>query len=290
MPPLLQIIGALVLTYWCSRAVLLLLRKWSTSTQRVYAAHALSLVFLSLVVSWFERSPSAFLPYLPAQLFWLIVDKTREQPVLTKRRSSRRRSSQATSGDMLGRIVTGVVGVATAAYLAIGAGTFIDDSFSYAEVYLADPGRGFRKAVASDVVYALGKPAYSRPTDQGDWKPGEPGDNPDWLYANMIMRVRFDPANGTVTSLSCLEDHPLAKESCPTTLGVRVGDVEDDLYDALGAPTNEILLPDGKKVMRYQDIGHDFVLERFEVKSIRVYPDNGNWLSKLFRMFIWMLP
>ena len=290
MPPLLHIIGALVLTYWCSRAALLLLRKWSTSTQRVYAAHALSLLFLSLVVAWFERSPSSFLPYLPAQLFWLIVDKAREQPALSKRRSGRRRSSQATTGDTIGRIVTGVVGVATAAYLAIGVGTFIDDSYSYAEVYLADPGRGFRKAVPSDVVYALGKPAYSRAGDTDDWKSGEPGGNSDWLYANMVMRVRFDPANDTVTSLSCLEDHPLAKESCPATLGIRVGDVEDDLYDVLGAATNETLLPDGKKVMRYQDIGHDFVLERFEVKSIRVYPDNGNLLSKLSRMFIWMLP
>ena len=142
----------------------------------------------------------------------------------------------------------------------------------------------------SDVVYALGKPDYTRADDQGEWKQGEPGNDRDWLYTSLLMRVRFDPQTGFVTSLSCQEDHPLAKESCPANLGVRVGDIEDDLYDVLGAPSSEYLLADGRKVMRYQDIGHDYVLEQFEVKSVRVYPDNGNWFAKLGRLVIWMLP
>lgn len=290
MPPLLQTIGALVLTYWCSRAALSFLKNRGTTAQRMILAHAASLIFLGIVVGWFERSPTGFLPYLPAQLFWLIVDKAREQPHLISRRSGSRRRSQAATAASLGRIVTWVVGIATAAYVAIGVGTFIDQSYNYAQVYMIDPGKGFRKAVRSDVVYALGKPDLSRSEGQSDWKPGEPGDNTDWLYKDLLMRVRFDPATGFVTSLSCQEDHPLARESCPTNLGVSVGDFEDDLYDVLGAPSSERLLADGRKVMRYRDIGHDFVLEQFEVKSVQVYPDNGDWFAKLTRMLVWMLP
>lgn len=290
MPPLLNVIGALVLTYWCSRAALWFLRNRGTTAQRMILAHAASLVFLALVAGWFERSPSSFLTYLPAQIFWLIADKAREQPSLIRRRSGSRRRSDAATSASIGRMITWIVGIATAGYAAVGVGTFIDESYNYAEVYLVDPGRGFRKAIRSDVVYALGKPDLSRADDQGEWKPGEPGASTDWLYKDLLMRVRFDPATGFVTGLSCQEDHPLAKESCPANLGINVGDVEDDLYEVLGAPGSEHLLPDGRKVMRYPDIGHDFVLEQFVVKSVRVYPDNGNWFAKLGRMLVWMLP
>jgi hypothetical protein len=231
MPPLLQTIGALLLTYWCSRAALWFFRNRGTTAQRLILAHGASLIFLAIIVGWFERSPTGFLPYLPAQIFWLLVDKAREQPNLIRRRSGSRRRSQAATAASVARIINWVVGITTAAYVAVGVGTFIDESYNYAEVYLIDPGRGFRKAVRTDVVYALGKPDYSRANEQGEWQPGEPGSNTDWLYKGVLMRVRFDPATGFVTSISCQEDHPLAREGCPANLGISVGDVEDDLYE-----------------------------------------------------------
>ena len=190
----------------------------------------------------------------------------------------------------MGRVVNVVVGLVTAAYLAIGVGTFVDHAYGYTDIYLIDPGKGFRPAVRTDVVYALGQPDFTRAQGSSTWEPGGQPGNPDWLYKTRVMNVRFDPQTGSVTSLSCQEDHALAKEGCPPNLGIRIGNHEDHLYDALGAPTSEYLLADGKKVMRYHDIGHEYVLERFRVGSIRLYPDNAGIFAKLSRMIIWMLP
>lgn len=288
MPPFLQAIAALVLTYWFSRAFMRAAKNHGTPALRLVGAHVASFLLLSLLAAWFERSPSAFLPYLPAQLFWLVVDKVREQPTLLKRRKSRHRSSQS-EGDALGRVITGIVALLTAAYVGIGGGIYAEEAISYGEVYVSPPFPGLPSAVRTDAVYALGKPDFGRASESEAWRAARPDTDSEWLYKNRVIRVKFNQ-RGSVTSIGCQEEHPMAKESCLPTLGVTVGVIEDELYDILGAPNSVFLLPDGKKIMRYTDIGHDFMLEQFEVKSIRLYPDHGGWLRRVPRFLIWLLP
>lgn len=288
MSPLMQIIGVVVLTFWCSRAALWLLRNWRNRSQRTVVAHIASLLFLAVVAGWFERSALAVYPFLPGQLLWLVLDFARQQPKLFKSKSrSRRRSSESAGGDAAGRRIAVLVGAVTAVYVAVGLVTFLTQSISYAEVYLVDPGQNFRKADRSTVSYVLGRPDFTRPGGQAAWTAGGDRGNPEWLYKSPLILVRFDRSTGLMTSLVCQED---PKESCPANLGVQIGDIEDQVYEVLGAPTSEYLLEDGRKVMRYQDVGHDFVLERLRVKSVRVYPDNGDLPTKLVRLLVWMLP
>jgi hypothetical protein len=283
MPPLMHFLGALVATYFVSRLAYRMIKNWGTRLQRTVVAHLLSLAFLGVLVGWLESSPFSITQYLPWQVLWLVVDVVRQQPSVVGSSSRRRRRSGSDRDTLIGRGIAVVVGAVAAAYVSYGFLIFAWQSITLAEVSV-DHNR-------QDVFYVLGAPTFVRASKNDGWsRGGADRPEPEWLYTSPYIKITFDQQNGLVNSMSCRESPKTSDRPCPNTLGVGVGDMEWDLEAALGDPSSTHLLSGGKKVMRYSDVGHDFVLEQFRVTMVRVYPDSGNSFRKLWRFLAWLLP
>lgn len=73
-----NLVGAAIITYFCSRLILLVLRRWSGGVPRLALAHVTSWLLITLVVAIIERySLGAGWIYLGPQMFWLVIDMMR---------------------------------------------------------------------------------------------------------------------------------------------------------------------------------------------------------------------
>jgi hypothetical protein len=112
-------------------------------------------------------------------------------------------------------------------------------------------------------------------------------DHEIWYYNNPTpMEVNL--AGGRVENVAC-SDLPERVSNCPSALGLRIGDWETDLYARLGDPTTTSL-SSGRKLLRYQDLGYAFSLERARVYRISLQAPDGSGSGKLARFLLWTLP
>jgi len=293
MSHILVAVGALILTYWVSRASLRALSFTKLAgLPRLLTGHAISFALLALfVILEGSNDVNAPLPYLPAQAFWLGVDWLLTRRFETPSQRRRRRSSSMASGTRRASgnfeppkwLIPVAMGVLTIGYVAYGWRTFSYESISYHDVIIGTPPR--------DTIYAAGKPAFGRNGDGEQWRPieGDPQQYSQWMYRQPLMVVRFSPEH-FVTDVRCSNNESIQESSCLSTLAIDVGSSEGHLYEKLGTAPAGGTTPDGRRVASYPEIGHDFVLEQFTVRALHVYPSNGNTLAKLWRFFLWLVP
>ena len=74
---MLNFLGALALTYWLSRLLLHVPRKWDGNPVRLILAHLGSLLLASLLFYLKSGLGSVPLSYAISQAIWLLVDGTR---------------------------------------------------------------------------------------------------------------------------------------------------------------------------------------------------------------------
>ena len=68
-----------------------------------------------------------------------------------------------------------------------------------------------------------------------------------------------------------------------------VGNFDGQMSDRLGAPTAVSIGP-GTKLMRYPELGHDYLLEQFSIRAVRVYPEKRDRLVKFYRLIRYAIP
>jgi len=293
MSHILVAMGALILTYWVSRASLRALAFTKlVGLPRLIAAHAISFALLaSFVFLEGAKDINAPLPYFPAQVLWLGIDWLLGKRFAAPSQRRRRRSSSMASGTRRpsGKfeppkwLIPVAVGVLTIGYVAYGWRTFSYETISYHDVIIGTPPR--------DTIYAAGKPAFGRNGDGEQWRPieGDPQQYSQWMYRQPLMVVRFSPDH-FVTDVHCRNNDKIQESSCLSTLAIDIGTSEGQLYEKLGMAPAGGTTPDGRRVASYPEIGHDFVLEQFAVRALHVYSSNGNTLAKLWRFFLWLVP
>lgn len=286
MSALLLPIGVLILTFWVSRAFLTVLRRTTlTPTQRLLIGHAGSLALIALFVFW-VRVFDVIAPfiYLPGQLFWFGLDWLRENQVGKAASRSRRRGTARTMQSIKipeWFLLVGM-GVLAVAYVGYAWNRFSWEAISYGDVYVYAP--------PPDVVYAAGKPTMARKDDTQPWQPvSDPRHSAQWLYTTPFMIFNFN-RDQLVNNIVCSNQDKVSQGACTPTLRIDIGEHENSVMARLGSPTNLIITEDGKHIFSYPEIGHDFVFEQFYVRSLRVYPSNGNTLGWYWRFIIWMLP
>ena len=284
MTAILMLLGTLIVTFWVSRALLAALRRTSlTAAQQLLVGHAASLLLIGLFVFW-AKVLNIFAPffYVPAQLAWLALDWVR-QKAAPKPSSRRRRSTKnKVSVNIPGWLVMAVMGGMTALYLGSGLVIFSREAKTYDNFFIGNS--------PEEVVYAVGRPAMARNSDAEQWKPVQSGQrSAQWMYTAPFMIVSFSPEQ-TVQNVVCTNQDKVSQGPCVPTLNVDIGDHEVAVLARLGLPTALFTTADGKRIYRYPELGHDFVFEQFYVRSVRVYPMNGDTLGWCWRFLLWMLP
>lgn len=287
MTAILTLLGTLIVTFWVSRAFLAALRRTSlTAMQRLLIGHAASLLLIGLFVFW-VKVLNIFAPfiYVPAQLIWLGVDWLRQRTA--PKPSSRRRRSSSSSKSQLNIsiprwLVLAAMGTLTTLYVLGGLAIFSKETKTYDNFFIGDS--------PQEVVYAVGKPAMARNSDAEQWQPVQAAQpSAQWMYTAPFMILSFSPQQ-TVENVVCTNQDKVSQGACVPTLKVDIGDHEVTVLAKLGAPTNLFTTPDGKRIYRYPELGHDFVFEQFYVRSMRVYPMNGDTFGWCWRFVLWMLP
>jgi hypothetical protein len=258
---------------------------------RLLVAHAISFVVLAVFVTLVSANNIDMpIPYFPAQLAWLGVDWFLSRPDAAQKRR-RRRSSNMASGtyrppqqaltNYKWAILT-AMGLLTIGYTLYGWRTFSYESISYHDVIVGGS--------PQDAIYAAGKPVFGRNADGERWqKIDDPLRYSQWMYRQPLMIVRFTPDH-RVADIECTNDDRLSQGACLTTLSVGVDSTEGQLYEKLGLAPAGGSTQDGKHIARYPELGHEFVLQQFYVKALRVGPSNGDFLAKLWRFFLWLVP
>jgi len=286
MTAILTALGVLILTFWVSRAFLAALRRTTLSMkQQLLLGHAASLLLIGLFVFW-VKVLNVFAPfvYIPGQLAWLGLDLLRQQPVQKAPSRRRRRSSTKTRSSInipewLLRAIMGTLGLA---YVGLGWVVFDKETKTYDNFFIGNS--------PEEVVYAVGKPVMARNSDAEMWQPAKGTQySPQWLYTSPFMVVSFNP-DQTVRNVVCTNQDKVSQGACVSTLGLDIGDHEITVLAKLGLPNGIITTPDGKRIYSYPELGHDFVFEQFYVRSIRVYPMNGDTLGWCWRLLLSMLP
>lgn len=283
-----EFIGGVIATYLVSRAMLRLVRNLAGEVPRAVAAHLASLAALTLLVKWLEGTGTSVLTYIPGQLIWLAFDLTRHKIALkltgTGARAGRghRRRGGTKSKDIVGRMTALVIGLMAIGYVWYGNSLFADQSRTYAAIPVA--------ATPPDVLYYVGKPELVRRHGERWSRVGEPRSYSEWLYISPFVHVRFSSERARVDSISCREDSVPVRARCPATLGVTIGATEWEVMDALGPPSNTQLFDGGTKLMNYPEAGQSFVLEKFRVKMIRLYPESGDTSARLLRLIAFLIP
>ncbi|MEO7680795.1 MAG: hypothetical protein ABIS14_08910 [Sphingomonas sp.] len=285
MTAILTLLGTLIVTFWVSRALLAALRRTSlTARQQLLIGHAASLLLIGLFVFW-VKVLNIFAPftYIPGQLAWLALDWLRQMAVPKPPSSRRRRSSKARVNiDIPGWLVLAVMGSLTALYVGAGLVVFAKEAATYDNFFIGNS--------PQEVVYAVGKPAMARNSDAEQWQPIQGAQrSAQWLYTAPFMIISFSPEQ-TVQNVVCTNQDKVSQGACVPAMKVDIGDHEMTVLAKLGLPTNLFTTPDGKRIYRYPELGHDYVFEQFYVRSIRVYPMNGDTLGWCWRFLLWMLP
>jgi hypothetical protein len=285
MTAILLLLGTLILTFWVSRAFLAVLRRTSLPVkQQLLVGHAASLALIGLFVAYVKvfniYAPFA---YIPGQLLWLGLDWLRQHQDAKPVSRSRRRNSRSLPTIKIPEwLLLSAMGLLAFAYVGYNWLTFDYETTTYHDVYIG--------STPPDVVYAVGKPAMARGGDAESWQPVQDARrSAQWMYTNPFMVIHFNP-NQTVANIVCSNQDKVSTGACVPTIKTDIGDHEQQVFGKLGFPTNLITTDDGKHIYSYPEIGHDFVLEQFYVRSIRVYPRSGNTAGWWWRFLIWMLP
>lgn len=169
----------------------------------------------------------------------------------------------------------------TLAYVLGCAGTWMIAQSGYAGA----PINGDRATIR----YALGAPDAFR-GDEPTWSTeGDSDAALFWQYELPKTLVSFDPVTDRSTSITCLQDARSSGAPCPGVLGVRIGDLEQDVLEVIGTPTSSSI-SNGRKTLHYEEVGYDFVLERLRVIGVRSTPSEGGALNSLGRFLIWLVP
>ncbi|MEG3146069.1 hypothetical protein U1839_15540 [Sphingomonas sp. RT2P30] len=287
MPSLLLPLGVLLTTFWVSRGFLALLRRTGLNAlQRLLLAHAASIVLLAAFLIYIKvNAIFSPIPYVPAQIAWLSFDWLREkyaspQPVTSR---SRRRNSRKLPQIVIPEwVVLAALGAVTITHVTLGWLTYRYDVATYDNILIGDP--------LQNVIYAVGNPEMVRDSDTAPWvhAQGAPH-SAQWLYTNPFMVVSFTPEQ-TAKNIVCSNVDKISHGACGPTLRVNIGDYQTAVFHKLGFPTSYLTTDSGKRIYSYPEIGHDFVLEQFSVRTIRVYATNGDELGWWWRFFLWLLP
>ena len=269
--------GVACITYFISRVVLYVLRdQVRGSVGWLILAHciAAAAIFLAIFYARGFNAGAAF-PYIPMEAAWLTVDWLRT----IRLPSSMKRKRQRIPTALVGQIITVLMVLGALVY---GGGTFF--GFAYATTSYADiPIKGTEQ----DALYAFGAPNQVRNGASEKFAVGDPLRNKDWRYLSPSILVQFNNAR-RISSILCTAPTQPNQGSCYGSL-LAVGDFEGDLFGRLGNPTS-VEINGGTKIAHYPEIGHDFILARYRIKAIRVYPDNSNRLGKLWRLIRYAVP
>lgn len=279
------LVGTLIPTFWISRVLLALLRRTSLpAKQQFLLGHAASLLLLAIFVAY-VKVYNIYAPfiYIPGQLSWLVFDwfnVPQEVQLPARRRHRKIRSFK--NFTIQREILLAVMLIVTIAFVGKNWGGFNYESYSYHDIVIGAP--------PPEVIYAVGNPAMTRNADADRWQPAQdPSSSAHWMYTNPFMVIDFN-GNHAVENIVCTNDDKISTGACSAALNTAIGNDERALFAKLGEPTQIITTPGGKKIYRYPEVGHDFVLEQFYVRSIRVYPRNGDVFGLWWRFLIWLLP
>lgn len=286
MTAILNFLGTLLLTFWVSRGFLAGLRHTSLSArQQLLLGHAASLLLISLFVVY-VKVIAIFAPfaYIPAQFIWLGIDWLRQQsdekPVSRRRRRSNTR--QLPTLKLPEWMLRSAMGVLAVLYVGYNWMVFDYETSTYHDVYIASG--------PPEVVYAVGKPVMARNGDAETWQPVQDAKRAaQWMYTNPFMVVHFTP-DQKVANIVCSNQDKVSTGACIPTIKTNVGDEDKALYAKLGLPSGMITTEDGKHIYSYPELGHDYVLEQFTIRSVRIYARNGDTGAWWWRFLIWMLP
>lgn len=270
-------LGVACITYLISRGVLYLLReRVRGSVGWLVLAHCISAAAIFIVVFWARAySAAEAFPYIPVQAAWLVIDWLRT----IRLPSSMKRRRQRIPTALVGQIITVLMVLGALVY---GARTFF--GFAYATSSYADiPIKGTEQ----DALYAFGQPNQVRNSPSEKFAVGDPLRNKDWRYLSPSILVQFNDER-RISSILCTAPTLPNQGSCYGSL-LAVGNFESDLFGRLGNPTS-VEVNGGTKIAHYPEIGHDFILARYRIQAIRVYPDNNNRLGKLWRLIWYAIP
>lgn len=286
MTAITTLLGTLIVTFWVSRALLAALRRTTlTARQQLLVGHAASLALIGLFVFW-VKVLNIFAPflYVPGQFAWFGLDWLRQKADAKPASSRRRRSSSKSqlNVNIPDWVLLAVMGGLTTLYLVGGVTIFAKEAKTYDNFFIGN--------TPQEVVYAVGKPAMARNSDSEQWQPVQNAQpSPQWMYTAPFMIISFSPQQA-VENVVCSNQDKVSQGACVPTLKVDIGDHEVAVLAKLGMPTQLFTTPDGKRIYRYPELGHDFVFEQFYVRSMRVYPMNGDTLGWCWRFLLWMLP
>jgi hypothetical protein len=128
-----------------------------------------------------------------------------------------------------------------------------------------------------DVRYMLGPP---RSTEQN-------GRIYRYEERGALVTVRFG-ADGSMESITCSPLKPEYAGRCGPILGIRIGEIEDNVVVRLGAPTRQSYVGDDK-LMHYDGLGVTFHMRRYRVYALEVHK-GASLAGYLPRIFWRMLP
>lgn len=279
MPKWAYYLGILCITYFISRIYGFVFAGLKVSSKMrlvaVYSATAFTIVILIMLLR--DSDPVTAFPYLAVLGIWLLIDLAR-----TVKSLARRGRVNPLHWRYLPRTMAIVMVILSVVYVGRTFSQFQYESGSYADVVM--------KSSASDALYSVGRPDRVR-NDGGEINrtAGNPTAFSEWHFAAPRMVIRFDGPGGGVSSVLCSGGDGPAVVSCYKTLSLGVGAAEVAMRDRLGAPTSE-LVESGRKIARYPEIGHDFVLSRFRIQAVKVYPDDGSTLARFWRLIRFAIP
>lgn len=209
-------------------------------------------------------------------------DDGSRREIKSYRRNRRKRSKSRLQDPSSGRIIATIMTLVAVAYVTGMAAFWYVSTAAYAGV-----GLGSNPA---EVLYALGEPAAVRGSEGERWtEAAQPTEFAQWRYGAPTIIVRFDESGGRARSVLCDFDESASRMPCPPAMGVSIGDDEAAVLAKLGKPSSEFLA-DGRKIMRYRETGHDFVLERLHVRSVRLSSSDAGLPAKAVRFLAWLIP
>lgn len=201
------------------------------------------------------------------------------------RRSRRSAGSQYVRSERFGRHILYAMLACLGLYLLAAAVQIRRTAIYYDVVFLG--------STQDEIRYSYGRPMQIFDAARSVWTDVGPATAVDrsarWAYAlpsGGRLEVRFD--GGRATRFTCA--HPDGGSyACPPILGVKLGDLEDEIAMRIGNPTRFAI--DGTtKTMWYDDIGMELKLLRFRVVAISVNADQQGLGPKIMRYFRTLVP
>jgi len=183
---------------------------------------------------------------------------------------------------LAGRVIAITMSLVSVAYGCATAVTWYTESMGYAGVPLGGNWQS--------VQYILGTPNLVRSADGEQWiKTTNPSNYDQWQYQEPFVTVRFNPNSKRAETVYCQNPDFAESSACPESLGVKIGDNEQNVLEMLGTPTYQ-RISGGKKIMAYSAVGRDVVLERSRVIGVRAFSPEGSFLAVIYRYALWLIP